>query len=261
MGGAGGGDLIKAVRAMHNPGMGGAKLGQRLGKGAAPFAVKDADHDALNQRRIGKRPQQIEDGANAKIGTHRPDMAHRRMMTRGHQKTDPGLGKSALNQRHLAVKIDLKAGQHIGSPAFGGDRPIAMFGDRNAAASNDKGGGGGDIVGADAITTGANNIHRPGRCVNGGGLGAHDAGGGGDILDTLPTHFQGNKKGRHLNLADLALHDRIKTALDDVRSRHLAFNFLAVNLLAVNKGQQRGFHYVSHDAIQSKGSNRAYKQV
>ena len=126
-----------------------------------------------------------------------------------------------------------------------------MFGDRNAASGDDEGGGGGDIVGADAITASADNIHGTCRRLDEAGLGAHDAGGGGDILDALTTHFQRNQEGRHLNLADLALHDRVKTAPDRVRGGHFA----------IDEGQQRAFHYVIHHGIHSNGDNAAYKQV
>ena len=64
----------------------------------------------VTERRIGKWSQKIEDSANTKIGADRPDMAHRRMMARGHQKANPGLGKGARDKCHLAVKIDLEAG-------------------------------------------------------------------------------------------------------------------------------------------------------
>ena len=144
-------------------------------------------------------------------------MPHRCMMARRHQKADPGLGKGARDKCHLAVKIDPETDTNIWQRRFSMIRPDCHVWRQECRSRRRQRRWRWRYCGADAIAASADNIHGAVRRVNEAGLGAHDAGGGGDILDTLTAYLQRNKKGRHLDLADLAIHDGVKTTPDRVR--------------------------------------------
>ena len=231
---------------MHHPGMRRAQIGQRMGKGNAQFRSEYPDHDPLYQRRVGERSQHVENGAHAELGPHRPDMAHRRMVARGHQEADAGLVKCAADKRHIAIQLDAEAGQHVGRPAFRRDGLVAVLGHAHTATGDDKCRGSGDVVGADAVTAGADDIHRAFRRLDDKRFLAHHAGGGGNVLDPFTADLQRRQEGGHADLADLAIHDRVETVANGVRRRHLA---LGQHLQGIA-------HYIIHERLSRLGARR-----
>ena len=63
-----GGELVKPVAAMHDPGALGAEQRQHLRDRLDPFLAEHADDLIFGAGRIGERPEQIEDGARAELG-------------------------------------------------------------------------------------------------------------------------------------------------------------------------------------------------
>ena len=127
IGRTGGGDLVQTVMTVHHPNTFGAQTPQNLGQWLHPVCREDADHLTAGTGWIRQRSQQVEDGADAKLGTDGHDMAHGTVVTGRHHEADPGFGQGFAHQREIGVNVDTECFQHIGRAGSGRQGLVAMF--------------------------------------------------------------------------------------------------------------------------------------
>ncbi len=118
MRGAGDGDFIESVMAVDDPCTFGPQPPQRLGHRQQKFSVIDADQLEFRAGRIGKRAEQVEDGAEAERFSDRGDMFHRVMMLRRHQESEIETAQRFLGPCGGQGRIDAQSLQHIGGAGF-----------------------------------------------------------------------------------------------------------------------------------------------
>ena len=92
----------------------GAEAGQGMGERHHPVGRVDAEKLALDARRVGQRPEQIEDRADAELAPRRTDMAHRGVMGGGEHEADAGLGDAAADAVRRLVDLDAERREDVG---------------------------------------------------------------------------------------------------------------------------------------------------
>ncbi len=136
--------------------------GQRFGHRARPVGGEHAGELAPHAGRIRHRSEQVEDRARAKLDPRAGGVAHRGMVARREQEGAAGGAQDVGQPVQRHVDVDAERGQHVGPAGARGQRPVAVLGDRHAAAGDDEGDGGGDVQRAGIVAAGAADVDRVG---------------------------------------------------------------------------------------------------
>jgi hypothetical protein len=171
----------------------GAKQRQNLRDRLDPFLSEHADNLKFGAGRIGKRPEQIEDGARAKLGPDGGHMAHGGVMRRGKHEAEPAFGNAAGDRLGRGFDIHAKFSQHISRTRARGDRPVAVLGHRHPGAGHHKSRTGRDVEGALAVAASAASVDGALRRAHGQHLGPHRTGSAGDLVHRLPANAHGHQ--------------------------------------------------------------------
>ena len=198
-----------------------AELGQHARQRFGPLGPGNAHHLRRRPRRVGQRPQDVEDRAHAQFLADRRDVLHRRMVVGREHETDAGLLDAAGDLLGLEVDVGTQAFQHIGAAALAADAAAAMLADLGASRGSHEHAAGGNVERVRSVTPRADDVDQM-RLVadmNGRGELAHDLGRSGNFahglfLDTQSHHERGNHDGRHLATHD-ATHERQHLVVED----------------------------------------------
>ena len=124
----------------------------------ATSQTEGADQMKRRRRRIGQRPQDVEDRAHAERRAHGRDRLHRRVIMRREQEGEVGRGQTVaaplLIQRHLQAERF----EHIGAAGAAGDGAIAVFEHRHAAGGRQQRGARRDVEAAGSVAAGPHDI-------------------------------------------------------------------------------------------------------
>ena len=167
---------------MRDPYAFGAEVFEHLRHGLDPLPRERADHLALDAGRIGKRSEQIENGAGAELDARRADILHRRMMRGREHEADAGLLDAVTNMFGRELNLHAQRTEHVGCARARGERAIAVLGHRHAGACHDERSTGRNVERARSITAGAD--HVDGVCGRDHlkHLGTHGGDGAGDLI-------------------------------------------------------------------------------
>jgi hypothetical protein len=133
------------------------------------------------------------------------------MRGREHE-TDARFADAARDLVRRQIDPDAECGQHIGRARARGQRTIAMLGDRNAGAGDDKRGARRDIERARSVAAGADDIDGIGRRAHAQHFRAHGRDRAGDLLDRLAAHAQRHEEAAHLRGSSFARHHLLEGA-------------------------------------------------
>nr|BBX76342.1 hypothetical protein MFLOJ_01290 [Mycobacterium florentinum] len=104
--GRGRGQFVQAVVAVHHQ-HAGAPRGEHPGHHLGEVGERAADQPRPRQRRIGKRPKEIEDRRYPDLATHRRRVPVGRMERRREAEPDPDLGEAARDL--IGAQVDAHA--------------------------------------------------------------------------------------------------------------------------------------------------------
>jgi uncharacterized protein (UPF0264 family) len=110
----------------------------------------------------------------------------------------------------LDVDPDAKRSQDIGSAGPRGQRAVAVLGDGNAGARDDKGRTGRDIDRAGAVAAGTDDVHRVGGRIDPQHLPSHRRNRAGDLIDGFAADPKRHQQSAHLRGRRLAGHHAVK---------------------------------------------------
>ena len=211
IGDRGGGDLVHAVAPVHDQGPFDAQAAEGAGHQFQLAGIVDAQDLELGSRRIGQRPEQIEHGAHPQFAAGGGGMLHGRVMAGCEQKADANRIDAVRHRIGRNVQAHAERLEHVGAAGAGGDGPVAVLGHRLAAGGDDDGHGGGDVEGVHARGSGAAGTagieQVTGVRVDGGGSGAHGAGGACHDFGRFAADGQAHQQGAGLCRRRLASHD------------------------------------------------------
>jgi hypothetical protein len=160
-------------------------------------------------RRVGQRPEDVEDGLDAQFLAHRCHVLHGRMVVRREHEADAALFDGARNLLRVEVDVDAQRLQHVGAARLARHAAPAVLADLGARRGRDKHRAGRDVEGVRAVATGADDVHEILGVLD-GHLGrhlAHHLRGRGDLADGFLLHAQaGDQRGHHHGRA-FAAHD------------------------------------------------------
>ena len=111
-----------------------------------------------------------------------------------------------------------------------------MLGHRDACSGQHKGRGRGYVPGANAVTAGANHIHRAIGCGDGNGTPAQDTGPGSDIIGGFAPQLERGDKRRHLDRGGITFKDDIETL----------FHVGAGQVATIGNGFDKGLQGIGH---------------
>src|SRR5213592_2765720 len=122
-----------------------AKVFEHMRNHAHEFAAVKSQQLVTRHRRIGKRTQQVKDGAYADIAARLHGVFHRLMEQGRKQETDADLIDASLHSFLGRIYLDSQGPQHIGAPRLTRHRAVAMLGNVHARSCDDESRRGGDI--------------------------------------------------------------------------------------------------------------------
>jgi hypothetical protein len=122
-----------------------------------------------------------------------------------------------------------------------------MLGHGNPRACDNKGGGGGDVQSALAITAGADDVHCPLGRADGIAFGAHDRGRGGVFIHRFAARAQRHQKPAHLRRCGHAFKQRAKGGL-----------CLGPGQGAYGCDADQGFEDIAHAATRALAASRKF---
>ena len=125
-------------------------------------------------------------------------MAHGAVVAGRHEKADLGLPQGFADQRHVGVDGHAECGEQVGRARARGERPVAVLGDRHAAARGDERCGSRDVECALGVAAGAAGIDGALGRVDAEGTGAHRLRAAGDLVDRLAPHAERHEEAAHL---------------------------------------------------------------
>ena len=201
LGHAGDGDLIGAVRAMHQPCLLAAQHPQRLGHRPDQIGREGPGQLPFHPRRIGQRPKDVENRLAAKFHPHRHHMLHRRVVNLRHHEADIRLGQTPLGRRRPCHHVDPKLALHIRRARFRTGRAVAMLGHRHASPRHHEGGRRRDIERVHPVAAGADDVHRPFGRAHRDAFRAHRGGGGGIFRNAFAARPHRHQQPRDLRRA------------------------------------------------------------
>ena len=137
--GAGGGDLIEAIGAVHHEASPQPQCRQRPRQQLGRMGIGCAHKLGVRPSRVGQRPQQIEYRAQLQIGSHRLRVAHRRMQRRREQKADSHFSNGARCLCRFQRDFNSQRLEQIGAARRGiGNRSVAVLGHMHPGARGHK---------------------------------------------------------------------------------------------------------------------------
>ena len=188
------------------------RLRKTRARGSSPGFRKDAKHLVFDAGWIGERANEIENGSCAEFRPDQSRMAHRQMMCPRRHEADARLLDTGFDVTRRQVQADAKRRQNIASPGFRRGRPIAMFGDWNAACSGDQRGKRRDIERPMTIAAGANDIDRPGA-LRPEAFSPHRNDRAGDFSHSLAARPQRHQEAAELGLGDTSRENKLERGL------------------------------------------------
>ena len=200
-------------------------------------------------RRIGQRPEDVEDGAHAQFLADRGNVLHRRMVVGREHEADAGFLETLADLLGRQHDVGAERLEHIGRARLGGHAAVAVLGDAGAGGRHHEHRSGRYVEGVRAVAAGTDDIDemRPRLADDLAGELAHHLGGGGHLADGLlldpqardqrtghhRRHFAAHDHAhqvQHLVVEDLAVLDRaLKRFLWGYRHLILSRNWQAVD--------------------------------
>ena len=242
------GDLIKPIRAVHDPDVVRAEILQHLCQWLHPLPREHTDHLARDASRVRQRPEQVEDRAGGEFDAGRADILHRRVVRRREHEADAGLAHTLPDLIRRDVDPDAERGQHVSGPRTRRQCPVTMLGDGHAAASNDERRAGRDVDRTGAIAAGSDHIDGIGGRRDAQHLGAHGGDRAGDFFDGLATHPQRHQEAAHLRGRRFAGHHAVEGGSRLVTGQRRAGGDLA----------DQGFEVVHHGLSAQRSTPRHF---
>ena len=202
------------IRAVDDERVAGAEEGEGFGDDGNEVGGVDADHLRGCCGGVGKRAEEVEDGADAEGTAERHDGAHEGMvrgrMEEGEAVVAEGFGGLGGGE----VDGDAERLEHVGGAGLRGDGAIAMFGDRRSSRRGDEGCGGGDVEGAGVVAAGAAGVDKAGAFGVGegerGSVGAEHVDEAGDLGGSFAAGGEGSEKCGNLEFGRLLGEDEVE---------------------------------------------------
>ena len=185
---AGGHDFVHAAFAVADPAGLAAEVLQHLCQGFHPLLREHAGHLALRTRRVGKGPEQVENGARAQFDARRTDELHRGVVRGREHEAKSGFRDTFRNLLWTHIDFNTQGNQHIRRAGAGGQRAVAVLGNLKARTGSDEGCTGRDVVGARGITARADDVDGISWRRDWQHLLAHDLDRAGDLVHCLAAH-------------------------------------------------------------------------
>ena len=195
---------------MHHVGGFAPEIVEHLRQRLDPLLGKDPDHLALDAGRVRQRTEQVEDRARAELDARRPHMLHRGMMRGREHEADAGAGDAAADVIGGNIDAHAERGEHVGGAGARREGAVAVLRHRHAAARDDQGRAGRDVVGAGGVAAGADHVDRVRRRLDAQHLRAHRGDGAGDLVDRLAAHAQRHQEAAHLRRGGFARHHEVE---------------------------------------------------
>ena len=190
-------DFIKTFQTVHNHGPRAAEILEHMGDHGDKLPAINADQLMRRHRRVGQRPENIEDGAYADIAPRLHRIFHRLMKQRRKQKSDADFCDALLDPFLGRIHFDAQSAQHVGAARLTRNRPIAMLRDIDPGAGKHECRGRRDVESSLLIAA------RPAGIEDGFGsdiypmsLFAHHPRRAGNLVDRFPLHAQGREEQR-----------------------------------------------------------------
>jgi hypothetical protein len=160
LGVSGRGELVDPVRAVHDPGARRAEQHQRARQQFREFGPRHADDLPPRTGRIGQRSQEVERRPNAQFAPHRTGVTHRRMERRREEKSDSDFGERPFDSGRRRRDPHAQGFVDVGAARLARRRPIAVFGDGDAARRDHQRRTGRDVEGPRSIAAGAARVEQ-----------------------------------------------------------------------------------------------------
>ena len=171
--------------------------------------MEHSHQDVGRRSRVGKRPQDVEQGAHPEFFANRRHVFHGGMVVGRKHKANAYLGNALGNDAWREVDVNAQAFQHIGAAAFAADAATAVLADPRTRSSSYKHGAGGDVEGVGPVSACAHDVHQ--MCAIGhlhlGGKLPHHLRSSGDLANGFLLHPQAGQDGSGHERRDFALHD------------------------------------------------------
>ncbi len=208
---------------MHDPDAFRTEIAQHFGKRHQPARREDAEQLAFCACRIGEGAKQVEDRPRAEFDAAGADMAHGRMVQLREHEAETRLADAAGDELGTDIELHAKRGECVCRAGFGAQRPVAMLGDGQARSGDDDRGECRDIIGADAVTAGSDDIDGIGGSRNRQHAGAHGGDGADDFVHRFAAHAQRHQEAANLRRRGFARHQNVES-----RPRFLAVQALSI---------------------------------
>ncbi len=205
---AGRGQLVEPVLAVEHQ-RGAATAGQHAGQDRPHPGVGHAHGLCGWPGRVGHRPEEVENGRDAKLAPGRGGMAERRVIKRGKQERDPGLRHQPLGLGGRQVDRNSERLEHVRSPARRGRRPVPVLDHPGPGGSRDDSAHRGDVDRARSVAAGTDQIDQAAGDADRRGVLEHRLGEAADLRDGLALHPQGDPEARDLGGRGRAVHDLV----------------------------------------------------
>ena len=117
-------DSVETVFAVDDQGPLAAKPQQRLAHQAKEAGVCDAEHLVTRARGVGKRAEDVEDGADADLATGGANMTHGGVVRRGEHEAEADALDAGCNLFRSKLEADAERFQHVRAAAAAGGGPL-----------------------------------------------------------------------------------------------------------------------------------------
>ncbi len=202
-------DLVHPVLAPHHDRMLRAQALHDAHLDADQVGMEHPHQDVRRARRVGQRPEDVEDGAHAEFAAHRRDVLHRRVVVGREHEADAGRAHAIGHLLRVQHDVGAQRLEHVGGARLRRHAAVAVLGHRGARRRRDEGRRGRDVERVRSVAPGADDVDEVRTAVDLDLVGelAHDLRRGADLADRLLLHAQPHQDGRHHRRRHLAAHD------------------------------------------------------
>jgi hypothetical protein len=152
--------LVPARLAVHDERPLDVHAGQRAGHEFGRVEAPGTDQLPGRHRRVGQRPEHVENGAHAHRAPDRHDGLHRRVIGRREQEREIGCLEAGDCLRLVQRQRHAEAFEQVGAARLRRHRAVAVFDDAHAAGRGQQAGAGRQVETAGTVAAGADGIDR-----------------------------------------------------------------------------------------------------